>query len=368
MKYNEYRSFLIKILILIGVLWVLFLIFQIYNVILIFIFAIFLNILFAPFLNKLNKKKIPDWLWIILVYLLLLLVIIIMFVAIVPIFTDRIWKVLSISINYINTIQYNYKTEWIDWLWLPSYIVNNFSWMLLKIDFANILNSIKSNFMEISNIITKNLSSFIIWWFWIVSSITWAILNMVLTFAFAFFIALERKEIKKFCYDIIPKHISKYLNKKEDLIMFALNHWLKWQLLLCLSIFMFTVIWLNVIRIFWVNISFWETITLWVIAWLMEFIPYIWPILSLIPAIAIAWSLWFQAIIIVIILYLIIQQIENNILVPIIMSKSVKLSPFAVFFAMSIWASLFWILWILIAIPIVSIIQIFLNDYIKAKR
>jgi predicted PurR-regulated permease PerM len=100
----------------------------------------------------------------------------------------------------------------------------------------------------------------------------------------------------------------------------------------------------------------------------MEFIPYIWPFIALIPALAIWLWIWINATIIIFVLYILIQQTENNLLVPYVMWKNLSISPFSVLVAMIIWASLFWIIWIIISIPLVSITKIFVNDYIKHKN
>jgi predicted PurR-regulated permease PerM len=50
------------------------------------------------------------------------------------------------------------------------------------------------------------------------------------------------------------------------------------------------------------------------------------------------------------------------------MWKNLALSPFAVLIAMTIWASIFGIVWIIIAIPVVAISQIFIRDYMNRKR
>ncbi|MDD2487482.1 MAG: AI-2E family transporter [Candidatus Gracilibacteria bacterium] len=368
MKKNEYKVFFFKVLIFLGILLISFILFSVYNIILILMFAIFLNILFAPFLNKLNKKKVPDWLGIILVYIFILLTIIILFSAIIPIFAGEIGKFANNLTAYIGTIQENYKIDGVNGLGLPKYITDNFSPILSRIDFNTMLDALKANFLEIGNFFTKNLSNFVINGIGIVSSITGAFFNLMLTFIFAFFIALERKDIKNFFYKITPRDLSKYLEKKEDIIMSTLNNWLKGQIILSISIFTFTVIGLNIIRIFGVNISFGETLTLGLIAGIMEFIPYIGPFIALLPAIAIAGSLGLESLVIVIILYVIIQQLENNVLVPYIMSKATKVSPFAVLLAMSLGASLFGILGILVTVPVVSVVQIFLDDYLKGKK
>ena len=186
---------------------------------------------------------------------------------------------------------------------------------------------------------------------------------MILTFTL--FIWLERKEIRTLFYKILTIKQKSYLLKREEKIVDTLFSWIKSQFLLSISIFFITLIWLFSLRLFWVKID--EVLTLSLIAWMMEFVPYIWPFIALIPAIAIWLGLWLKATILIFILYIIIQQVENNVLVPYIMWKSLSLSPFSVLIWMTIWWSLFWILWIIIAVPFVAVLQIFVIDYLKNK-
>lgn len=72
----------------------------------------------------------------------------------------------------------------------------------------------------------------------------------------------------------------------------------------------------------------------------MEFIPYIGPFIALIPAFIVAVGISWKFGIAIIILYVIIQQLENNVLVPVIMSKSLNLSPVLVFIVMMMGALL----------------------------
>lgn len=94
----------------------------------------------------------------------------------------------------------------------------------------------------------------------------------------------------------------------------------------------------------------------------MEFIPYVGPFLALLPALAIAAGMGFTPIIAVFILYIIIQQAENNILVPMVMSKALNLSPLLILLMMTIMASLFGVVGILLAIPFAAILQIIVSD------
>lgn len=362
LEVKENKDFISKILIILWISLALLFAYSIGNIIVLLLISLFLNILFSPILNKLNKYKIPDSLWIILIYIWIFILVFLMFFAIVPIFIKQISVLINLSLEIVNNLITVYNAKWIDGLWLPKFV----SQMLVNIDINEILTWIKNNIWEISSFVSKNLKNFLTNWAWIIFSITNAITNLVLVFIFTFFIALERFEIRIFFYKILPENFSKYLLSHETKIVETLFSWLKSQLILWISIFIITFVWLYFIRIFWVKID--EVFTLALVAWMMEFVPYVWPFIALLPALAIALGISFKATIIILVLYIIIQQIENNVLVPYVMWKTLSLSPFSVLIAMVIWASLFGIIWIIISVPVVAIIQIFLSPYLAKRK
>jgi len=99
----------------------------------------------------------------------------------------------------------------------------------------------------------------------------------------------------------------------------------------------------------------------------MEFIPYIGPFFALLPALAIVAGMGIAPIISILILYILIQQAENNILVPMVMSKTLDLSPFLILLMMTVMASIFGITGILLAIPFAAILQIIVKDFLERK-
>lgn len=359
---SENVDFITKLIITLSIIAILFLVYKVINIVVLLIVSLFLNMLFAPILNRFNKWRIWDTLWIILIYIAIFLFILIMFYSVVPIFIKQISILINLTYDFINETIIIYNAKWIKWLWIPRFVQA----LLINVDLTQILNSIKDNIWQISTFVSDNLKNFLTSWAWIIFSITNIVMDFILVFIFTFFIALERSDIRIFFYKIIPEKYSKYILKQEDKIVDTLFNWLKSQLILWVSIFIITFLWLYFIKLFWVNID--EKFTLALVAWMMEFVPYIGPFIALLPALAIALWIWFKATIIIIILYIAIQQVENNVLVPYVMWKNLSLSPFSVLIAMVLGASLFWIVWIIISVPIVAVIQIFLSPYLEKRK
>lgn len=145
--------------------------------------------------------------------------------------------------------------------------------------------------------------------------------------------AIERKSIGKFILEILPANIEHYLIRHYKEIQSTLNAWIKAMLILSFSIFFITYIGLTLIEVIF-NFDTNRTFTLALISGVMEFIPYIGPFVALIPALIIGLGISWKAAFVITILYIIIQQIENNFLVPYVMSRSLDISPFLVFVVM----------------------------------
>jgi predicted PurR-regulated permease PerM len=100
------------------------------------------------------------------------------------------------------------------------------------------------------------------------------------------------------------------------------------------------------------------------VAGLMEAVPLIGPLLGAIPAALIAATLGPDKLIWVIVATLIIQQLENNLLVPRIMRRAVGVNPFVTLLALFAFSTLLGIPGALMAIPMAAIIQLLLDHFV----
>lgn len=363
---NEYVKFSFKFLIIISILAMLGFLYLQLNILKILFFSSFLLVLFSPFLNKMNKRKIPDVVWIFIIYLFFILFLLVSFFAIIPIFMEQTYLLADFLSKKMEILDQAYKIWWIEWLWLNDTILRYILPLIENVNLDTLLNALKNNFASISQFIASNLWNIATTSTWFVLSVWNLLFQIAMIFVFNFFMVLERKNIKKFFYEIIPSVLSKYLESRETKIVNSLYDWLKWQFFLAIIMFFIVFISLTILSFFGIDLE--NNFTLAIISGLMEFIPYLWPILALLPALAIAFGLGFDTVLVILWLYLVIQWCENNILVPYIMSKSMDLSPFLVLLMMAIWASVAWIVWIILAVPLSAIIQIFVRDYLKFKK
>jgi predicted PurR-regulated permease PerM len=95
---------------------------------------------------------------------------------------------------------------------------------------------------------------------------------------------------------------------------------------------------------------------------LVSFIPFVGPLISVIPPVLLALigtpvdALW------VVLAYAIIQTIESYLLQPLIMSRAVSLHPAVVMFALLIMGTLFGLVGVLLAVPLVATLHVLLRE------
>lgn len=91
-----------------------------------------------------------------------------------------------------------------------------------------------------------------------------------------------------------------------------------------------------------------------ILAGLLEFIPYIGPFLSFVPATVVALAISPEKAMWVIGLYLLVQGLESNLLTPLLMKEMVELPPALTLLFQTLMATLFGFLGLLLAVPILA--------------
>jgi predicted PurR-regulated permease PerM len=98
-------------------------------------------------------------------------------------------------------------------------------------------------------------------------------------------------------------------------------------------------------------------------AGIMEAVPYIGPFLGVLPALVVALTISPTTALWVALAAVIIQQLENNLLVPRVMNRTIGVHPLVSVVALLGFGSLFGILGALIALPIAAVVQLLLERY-----
>lgn len=117
----------------------------------------------------------------------------------------------------------------------------------------------------------------------------------------------------------------------------------------------------------WPIFGFGDALMLGLVAFLLSAIPFLGPLLTLIPALLLAIGEGGLTPVWVLLAYGAVQALEGNVILPIIMSRGMKLHPLAVIFSMLFSVAVFGVLGVLIAAPLVAIVGI-LNDELYRKH
>ncbi len=122
-----------------------------------------------------------------------------------------------------------------------------------------------------------------------------------------------------------------------------------------------------VFLLMWPIFGFMDALVLGLIAGVLEAVPFVGPLLSAVPALLFAVGKGGMTPLWVVLAYLAIQALENNVILPLIMARGMKVHPVAVIFSMLLCVAAFGVLGVLVAAPLVAIVDI-LHDELYRKR
>lgn len=177
----------------------------------------------------------------------------------------------------------------------------------------------------------------------------------------SFYMLLEQDSIKHFFTNLVPLERRESILQIVRKINMKMAQWLGGHLLLMLVVGI-----LDGISLVALGVPYALVLAVW--GGLVEIVPYIGPWLGLLPAIVIAFAISPLKGLLVAIAYIIIQQIESNILAPKILGRAVGLSPVIIILVLLIGAKLMGILGMIIAVPAAAAISILIQEWPEIRK
>lgn len=169
------------------------------------------------------------------------------------------------------------------------------------------------------------------------------------------FVLKDRERLPDGVLGLLPSGWRRDASHVMSVTVNLIGRWIRGQLLLGLVIFGATLIGLLGLA----AIGFTEfasfAVLLAIVAGVLEWVPVIGPIIAAVPAILIGASISPGAALAAVALYTVIQQLENNFLVPKVMGDAVDLHPSVVLVGLIVGASLFGIWGAVLAAPVVAL-------------
>lgn len=311
--------------------------------------SILIAAMLAYFLNPLvksvkNKLKISDTLAILAVFLVVILIFLILGFTVFP-------KTVSDVKNLIMKFPEYYKQtlESIN-EFLGQYEVfkninldNNF----IADNLSKIYSKQKANAANLILNSAKNVMSFIF--------------SLVLTPIFTFYFLKDKDDIREKLKKMIPKQKNDRLMMLFSKMHQDMTKYISGKIKMAIFVGFATFIMLLVLG---VEFSF----VIGIITCVADIVPYVGPLMGLIPAFVFGFidspikALW------ILIMYLFLQWVENNIVGPKILSEETGFHPIVVLFLLIVGGSLFGFLGMILSVPIALVIKTVYNEYVVNKN
>lgn len=304
----------------IAALWALY---QIRDVIILLFIAIIFMSAFSPIINFLERKKVPRSLAITVSYLIVI-------AALAGLISLVITPFFEQTANFFQALPQLFEQL------LPENGPFNRNFVQDQIG------NLSSNAINFSLAIFNNF------------------IALISLLVITFYLLLERKRIDQLInqYFVGNEEKAKRITERvED----KLGAWLRGQVALSLIVGLLVYIVLMILQVPY-------ALPLAIIAAILEVIPVIGPIISAIPAIFIAYFVSPLMSIFVLIAFFVIQQLENNIIVPQVMKRAVGLNPLIVILAVAIGGKLLGVAGALLAVPITVVIQVLVEEIIRVEK
>ncbi len=322
---------ILKISIAVAIFYVLY---SVRDIMIWFIFALTISILFNPVINFLQKRRIPRTIAVILVYVGTFGALSFLLYLIIPLFISEIQMFLKSFPEYFEKISPPLK----------GLGIRAFE------DIESFLGAMGTTLEGMADNIFGAL---------------FAIFGGVFTTLFviitAIFLSLEGKSVEKGLLLLFPKKYEAQVLDVWGRCQKKVAGWFGARLIACLFVGVFSYVLLML-----TNVKY--PFTLAMFAGVFNFIPYIGPLLTGIVLFLIIFPVDPFKSIFVLIVFVIIQQLENSILTPILMKKFVGLPPALVLLSLVVGGSLWGLLGAVLAIPLFGILFEFLREFLQRRR
>lgn len=305
-----------------------------------------------------------------LAYILVLLVFLGAVVFIVPFVLNQLSDIISILIGNVSTFQQALTAKsligviqdahWLPWS-LKTALLDSFSNPAVVSGVQNQLEQNISQIVTLGTSYARNIGNMAVSAVGTFFSFI-AQTSIVLTLAVLF--SIQKDEVMKFIAGLWGEKKYKFVYMKLERIYKKLGIRLKSQLFLCILMGLAMYVSLWILAIFGIDLP-----QKWALAGIVamtEFIPYIGPLIGWLAAALVAFIHFgaYGALIVVGVVFL-MQRLENNVFIPLLMNKTLGVSPVVIFISMIIWALILGIVGVFLAVPIAVIITLILEKTLE---
>ncbi len=185
--------------------------------------------------------------------------------------------------------------------------------------------------------------------------------SFIAVFSLSFYLSIQRKSVGAFLKGFIPKEYKKYAVRKMDDIQEKMGNWLLGQVALSILIGILVYIGLSILGVPY-------ALLLAILAGILEVVPYLGPTISAVAGILVALSLGPVQALLVLGMYVVVQQLENHLVVPLVMKQAIGLNPVAIIIAILIGIKVAGPFGLILAIPLMAVLSVFISDFVQTEE
>ena len=305
-----------------------------------FSIALMLAYFFDPLYKYLISKKAPKVLAIIVVFGIIIALLILTIFFLIPSVINQ----LNILYNEIPKFISSYQT-----------LILSLEPQLSRfIDPADVESLLKENLSELQKSILGFSQTIIIYLSNIVSSITFGVVIVPLIL---FYLMKDIFIFKENLYIFVSKENKKEFKEVLEEIDNVISGFIRGRIIVC-----FIVGTLIGIGLYFLNLKF--ALIIGIISGVFNFIPYLGPIVGVVLALIFALGSPWWTLLMIVVLFVLVNQLEAIYLNPNILGKGLGLHPLTVILSMLICGQLLGILGVLVAVPLAAILKVLAIRYL----
>lgn len=301
--------------------------------IILFLALVISSTLDAP-VSFLERWKIPRILGAFLIFIFVLAVLAFLLYTVIPVAFEELISILK--------------------LFLPEI---KFEPLFKSFGYNQLVNNFESSFKNLTNILMSGGVSFMNTILMVFGGIAFAVAAAVLSF----YLVVSRKGVERFLIAVLPADAEEYALRIYLKAKHKLGLWAKGQLILSFVVGLLVFIGLQILGVKY-------SLILGILAGIFEIVPFVGPviigILAFLIAVAESWGIGFA----VMTLFLAVQQLENHLLIPLVMKRTIGLHPIFVIFAMLAGVQIAGFIGVILAVPTAVIIQEIIEDRAAKKK
>jgi len=312
--------------------------FAIRDILLLLFLAIIVSSAVQPIVDKLEKRKIPRTITTVVIYILFLILLSWGIKVIFPILGTELKEMGIVLGAYLGNF---------------SEVFQNYSNVLSNWNFTDQLTTLKNSTSDGVAQLGVNIFSNTV-------GVFTGLFKTMIVLSLSFYMIVKKDGAWGFVKNIVPKKYEAYAIGLIKRIQHQVGRWMIGQLILIVIIFV-----LEYLVLLALNVPL--ALTLALLGGVLEIVPYIGPTLSVIPAMLIGLTVspWVSAIILI--AYILIQQLENHIIVPLLMKKAVGLNPVVIILVLLIGGKLAGVAGLILAVPLAAAVSVIWDDVVNRE-